>query len=162
MSINGTIYACLGIGLSSALVAGTFQAFSEFIMKALVEAQPAGGIETMQLINRKVYKTVFLTLLLGLMPLTLGFAVYSYLNIIGSPKTWIICGAFIYLVFVFLVTMLGNVPMNTRLDGMNYLAADTATYWENYGRVWTNWNHIRTLGSIATSVCFLIAAVSFS
>lgn len=153
---------CLTIGLSSALVAGVFQSFSEFVMKSLIATHPVGGIEAMQLINQYVYKTAFLGMFVILVPMTLGFAIYSYFNIQGVAKIWVISGALIYLVFVAIVTMRGNVPMNMHLDSMNHFAADTGTYWKTYGRVWTNWNHVRTFGAIATSICFLLAAVSIA
>ncbi len=159
MAMNGFIYMCVGIGLCSALVAGTFQAFSEFVMKALIAAQPTAGIETMQIINRTVYKTVFLVLLLGLMPVTAGFAIYVYLGLPNPAKVWVVSGAAIYFIFVFAVTMLANVPMNNRLDSMRFNSDDTIHYWRIYGKRWTGWNHVRTLGSIATSICFLIASV---
>ena len=162
MTLNWAIYASLALGLSSALVAGVFQAFSDFVMPALVRTRPEGAIEAMQMINRTVFRSVFLVMLLGLTPLSLGFAAYAYFNLSGAAQVWIMIGAVIYVVAVFLVTMLGNVPMNNRLDNMPFAAADTATYWQTYGRVWTGWNHVRTLGSLVTATCFLVASVTLA
>lgn len=156
------MYICLGIGVSSALVAGTFQAFSDFVMKALIMAEPSGGIQSMQLLNRTVYRSVFLVLLLGLAPVTLIAAGYAFFNLSGPAQAWIIAGALIYFVFTFLVTMLGNVPMNNRLDGMEYAAAETVSYWRTYGSGWTNWNHVRMFASLATAICFLLASLSLA
>ncbi len=52
----------------------------------------------------------------------------------------------IYFVGTFLVTMLGNVPINKRLDLMVMRAPDTRDYWQVYARDWTRWNHLRTGG----------------
>ncbi len=74
MPTDWIIYACLAAGVSSLLVAGVFQSFSDFIMRSLVAASPAGGIESMQMINRKVFRSWFLVMLLGLAPVSLAFA----------------------------------------------------------------------------------------
>lgn len=158
MTTYWAIFICLTLGLSSALVAGVFQAFSEFVMKALIATEPVGGIEAMQLINAKVYKTTFLGMLLGLMPLTLGFTIHSYFNIDGAAKFWIICGTLIYFIFVFMVTMFGNVPMNNKLAKMDPATPQAKEYWRHYGLVWTRWNHVRTIGSLLTAIFFLIAS----
>lgn len=160
MTTNWIVYACLSVGLSSALVAGVFQSFSDFVMKALIATEPAGGIEAMQMINRTVFRSLFLAMMLALVPITLAFAAYAYYKLSGIAQFWIMSGAVVYVVSVFLVTMIGNVPMNNRLDGMNYVMIEATTYWRTYGEVWTNWNHVRTLGSAVTAVCFLFASIA--
>ena len=156
------VYASLAVGLGSALVAGVFQSFSDFVMRSLVAASPSGGIETMQQINRKVFRSVFLAMLLGTAPVSLALSVYASLTMAGPASTWIVVGASIYLVSVILVTMLGNVPLNKRLDIMDPSAEQAAVYWQTYGRVWTRWNHVRMVGSLATAVCFILAGVALA
>ena len=158
MTTNWIVYACLAVGLSAALVAGVFQAFSDFVMRGLLLAEPGGGIESMQHINRTVFRSVFLTTFMALVPVTVAFAGYALWKLSGPSQTLLIAAAVIYVVTVFLVTGFGNVPMNQQLDAMNHTSAEAATYWNTYGRVWTLWNHVRTLGSVATAVCFLLAA----
>jgi uncharacterized membrane protein len=162
MTTEWIIYACLAIGLCSALVAGVFQSFSDFVMKALVAAEPRGGIEAMQMINRTVFGSVFLVMMLGIVPLVLGLAVYTQVNVYGPAQTWITAGAVIYVISVFLVTMFGNVPMNNRLDSMDRSMSRATTYWRTYSVVWTRWNHVRTLGSVATAICFIIAGFTLA
>lgn len=162
MTTNLLVYACLWMGLVSALVAGVFQSFSDFVMAGLLRAEPAGGIESMQHINKTVMRSVFLSSFLTLVPLTLGFAVYAWFKLDGLSQILILAAAAIYFASVFLVTIFGNVPMNTQLAEMNYASDEAGNYWNTYGRVWTGWNHVRTIGSVATSICFLVAAVSFA
>ena len=152
-------YVCLAFGLSAALVAGVFQSFSDFIMKALVATKPAGGAEAMQHINQTVFRSVFLVMMLGLAPLTMGLAAYAYYHLDGARQAWIIAGAIVYATSVFGVTMLGNVPMNNRLAKLDAALEETTPYWRTYGVQWTRWNHVRTLGSLATAACFLLASV---
>ena len=61
MITNLLVLACLSIALVSAVVGGVFLSFSDFIMRGLALARPAGGIEAMQQINRTVLRSIFLT-----------------------------------------------------------------------------------------------------
>ena len=59
MTYHWTLYFCLFLALWSAVIAGVFSAFSEFIMQALARTKPVGAIEAMQHINVTVIKTQF-------------------------------------------------------------------------------------------------------
>jgi len=154
------VYACLALGLASALVGGVFQSFSDFVMRGLRQAAPAGGMESMQQLNRTVFRSVFLATFLALVPATVGFAGYAWLYLSGPGQVLIVVAAAVYLVAVFGATVVGNVPLNERLDGLLATSAEGQAYWATYGRVWSGWNQVRTVGSLATAVCFLLAAVS--
>ena len=159
MTTGWVVYACLILGLSSALVAGVFQAFSDFVMRGLVLAETAGGIDSMQHINETVLRSLFLVGFLALVPATLALAVYAHLELGGSGRTLIVAAAVLYLVTVFTVTVAGNVPMNRRLAAMAHSSAEAEAYWSFYSRVWTWCNHVRWIGSAGTAACLLLAAV---
>jgi len=145
--------------IACGLVAGVFLTFSDFVMASLAAVRPAGGIESMQIINRKVYKTVFMVLLLGmsaLSPLLIG-AAYFYAP--GAASAWVIAGGVTYVAGVFLVTVVFNVPMNKRLDAMNHAGPDAESYWRTYVPVWRFWNHIRTISSGGSAICYLVACL---
>ncbi len=145
MTSSWILIVCAISVIACGLVSGVFLTFSDFVMKSLAAANPAGGIESMQIINRRVFKSVFMVLLLGMSALSPFLIGYAYLNVTGSASAWIIAGGVIYLAGVFLVTLIFNVPMNQRLDAMDYAAADAATYWTNtYVPSWTFWNHMDT------------------
>ena len=89
--------------IACAMVGGVFLTFSDFVMRSLAASTSEGGIEAMQIINRKVYRTVFMVLLLGmaaLSPVLIGTAV---LAVSGPASTWMIVGGALYLVGVFFV-----------------------------------------------------------
>lgn len=157
MSMTLIAIACLCLALVSALVAGVLLAFSDFIMRGLAQASPAGGIEAMQGINRTVLRSVFLTAFIALLPAVYGLAAYALFALEGPGQTLIYIGAMIYLITVFLVTGFGNVPMNKRLAGYDPDAAGAAVYWQRYLVRWTGLNHWRAGGSLATSICFAAA-----
>lgn len=155
-------YLCLAFGFVSALVAGVFQSFSDFVMAGLARAKPEGGMESMQHINRTVFRSVFLFSFLALVPLTVVFAIFVTANADGFGRVLIVAATVTYALSVFAVTMFGNVPMNKKLDVMPAAEPDSAAYWMVYCRDWTRWNHVRTLGSALTAAGFLIAAVVFA
>jgi uncharacterized membrane protein len=145
--------------IACALVAGFFQSFSEVVMVSLDRSMRAGGIEAMQTINREVFGTVFMVLLLGMSlaaPLAAGTA---WFTLSGPPRTWLVLAGLSYFVGVFLVTLLGNVPMNTALSQLPFASPEAREYWEAvYFPRWTLWNHVRTLGAVSASLCFLLAS----
>jgi uncharacterized membrane protein len=66
----------------------------------------------------------------------------------------------VYLPSVFLMTLFGNVPMNTRLDQLDHTSTQGETYWRAHGRRWTRLNHFRSLGCVLTAGLYIIAAVT--
>ncbi|MEO0345552.1 MAG: anthrone oxygenase family protein [Pseudomonadota bacterium] len=148
---------CLALGFSSALVAGVFQSFSDFVMAGLARARPAGGVESMQQLNRTVMRSVFLATFLALVPLTVGFAIYTFSTLAGPSQILTVAASAFYIVSVFFVTIFRNVPMNNTLDALTPDSEAARDYWQRYTRQWTRWNHVRTLGAAATSALYLLA-----
>ena len=85
-----TIYLALlqGAILAYALLAGVFLAFSDFIMRALSRTSGIGGPEAMQLINREVFRWIFMTLFMGMAVVSLllsGLAALSLNTPTAAP-----------------------------------------------------------------------------
>lgn len=159
MTYEWTLYLCLFLALWSAVIGGVFSAFSEFIMAALLRTEPAGGIESMQHINRTVIRTQFVAGILLIAPASILFALYGLTVFEGAALAALIAAPLVYVPSVFLMTIIGNVPMNNRLDRLDHTSPDARAYWTRYGRDWTRLNHVRTLGSVATSAIYMAAAV---
>lgn len=159
MTFDLILIACATAVIASGLIAGVFLAFSDFVMKSLCAASPASGIEAMQLINRKVYGSVFMFLLIAMLVISVVLVFYAFVYMTGPAAAWIISGCALYVIGVFIVTMVVNVPMNQRLDAMNHDGAETASYWVVYGSSWTLWNHVRTIASAGSAVSFLIGCL---
>ena len=64
------LWGLVALALAAALVAGVFLTFSDFVMPSLFAAAPSAGTEAMQIINRKVYRSIFMVLLIGLIPVS--------------------------------------------------------------------------------------------
>lgn len=127
MTPDSPVYLCLAFGLAAALVGGVFQSFSDFVMRGLSAAGACAGSAGMIGLNRTVFRSAFLATFMALVPGSLGFAVYAVFAINGAAKAWVIAAALIYVPLVFLVTMVGNVPRNNRLDRLEGDGA--ADYW---------------------------------
>ena len=131
--------------LAYALVAGVFLAFSDFIMRSLALTGGVGGVEAMQVINREVFRWVFLALFLGMAGVSILIAVYAWVALAGPAGTLIGVAALIYLIGCFGVTVIFNVPMNEALADMDLGADATRDYWsQTYVPRWTFWNSVRT------------------
>lgn len=132
--------------LAYALVGGVFLAFSDFIMRSLSLTGGVGGVEAMQVINREVFRWVFMALFLGMAAVSLVISGYAAISLSGPAGTMILLSGLVYLVGCFGVTVVFNVPMNEALAGMDLAADATQTYWTGtYLPRWTFWNTVRTV-----------------
>jgi len=143
--------------LAYAIVAGVFLAFSDFIMRALARTGGVGGVEAMQVINREVFRWIFIALFLGMAALSVFILIYGALVLAGGPRTLVMLGALTYLLGCFAVTIICNVPMNEALAKMKLSDQATHDYWtRTYLPRWTAWNTVRT------TACALAAALMLS
>lgn len=160
MSSDWFFIVCQGSVVASGLVSGVFLTFSDFVMRSLKSAGANSGIMVMQIINREVFATLFMVLLLSMSALSLFMAAYAWLWVAGSVSVVIVVGGVLYVVGVFGVTLVFNVPMNNRLEAMDHASAQAADYWTKiYLPRWTFCNSVRTAASAGTAICFLIACL---
>ncbi|MEO0831151.1 MAG: anthrone oxygenase family protein [Pseudomonadota bacterium] len=139
-------------GLAYALVGGVFLAFSDFIMRSLARTSGAGGVEAMQVINREVFRWIFMTLFIGLAPASLLLAGYGLLFVGDGPGITFALAGLIYFVGCFVVTVLFNVPMNEALARLETGSDAARTYWvETYLPRWTRWNTVRAVACAIAS-----------
>ena len=160
MAYDWTLYVILFLALWSAVIGGVFSAFSEFIMKALLQSDTSCGIEAMQEINKTVIPTQFVAGIMIIPVLSIALAIYWLIAFEGPARLMLILAAAVYVSSVFLVTMFGNVPMNNKLDALDAKNPEAAVYWKEYGRDWTRFNHVRSVGSIVTAIIYIAAAVT--
>ena len=152
--IVGTIAA-----LGSGLVAGVFFAFSSFVMKALARVPSAEGIAAMQSINVVVINRSFLGTFIGTAVLSVGVIVLVLLDRSHPSTMFFLGGAVFYFAGTFLVTMIGNVPLNDRLAAISVTDPDAAKVWMHYLDRWTRWNHVRTTAAISAAFMFTIGLI---
>lgn len=148
--------------VASGAVAGIFYAFSSFVMAALARLSSAEGIRAMQSINVVVLNRSFLGLFLGTALLSAAILVWGLLNRHEAWVPFAAAGAGCYLAGVFLVTGLGNVPLNDALGAIWSEAPEAGSVWTGYLRDWTRLNHVRTLGGILASALYGVALLRHS
>ncbi|MCC1494030.1 DUF1772 domain-containing protein [Cognatishimia sp. F0-27] len=142
--MNGTI-------LAYAVVGGVFLAFSDFIMRALTRA--GQGAATMQIINRAVFRWIFMALFLALVPVSLAWIVYGLRVESGVSGVLMACGGALYLSGCFAVTAFVNVPMNTALADFASHSAEMEHYWRGiYVPRWTAWNTVRAVACLLAAI----------
>lgn len=146
--------------LAYAFVGGVFLAFSDFIMRSLAHTGGVGGVEAMQVINREVFRWVFMALFLGMAAVSVFVGIYSAAYLAGGPGTLIFLGALVYLLGCFAVTVFFNVPMNEALARMDLASETTRDYWTGtYLPRWTMWNTVRTTACALSAALVLLGLI---
>lgn len=146
------------LALAYGLIGGMLFGFSDFIMRALGATPGAGGIAAMQSINRAVYRSVFMAMFIGLVPVSLALAAYAALTF-GADGWMFMAAGGLYVVSCFATTAAFNVPMNTALERI--AAEDAEDYWRHvYLPRWTTWNSVRSLACAAASALVVWGLVS--
>ena len=151
----GTVAAAVGC----ALVAGLLFAFSTAVMPALRKRPSAEGIAVMQAIDLTVLNPLFGLVFSGAIRRpcrwSAGTAPFTTDE---SHATLRGIGSALYVVGVFVETMVVNVPMNNALDAVDPTGDEGASYWRTYLQRWTAWNHVRALAGTAASA-ILVASL---
>jgi uncharacterized membrane protein len=146
-------FSAVGCGL----LGGLYFAFSTFIMTAFGRIGQAAGIMAMNAINTVIVQSLF-------MPLFLGTTLTSLLLAIAAIFRWdepaaaaMVAGGVLYVVGMFVCTVIFNVPLNNALAAVDPASAEAASLWARYLNDWTLWNHVRTVSSTAACALFIWA-----
>ena len=155
----GSVIAALlwfsAVGCGS--LAGLYFAFSTFIMTSLGRIGPPAGIAAMNAINVDIARSLFMPFFLGT---TLTSGVLAVVGLLrwGEPGALaLLAGGVIYVVGMFVVTMVFNVPLNNALAVVDPASSEGATVWARYLKDWTMWNHVRTVACIVATILFIVA-----
>jgi uncharacterized membrane protein len=119
-------------------------------------------ISAMQSINRAIQNPVFFIAFFGVL-ITLPIATYlSYRQPLSATFWFLLAATAIYFIGTFLVTAIGNIPLNNALDKFD-LAAATKESLSHQRQVfearWNNLNLVRTVCSFLSFFCTLLAVL---
>jgi uncharacterized membrane protein len=149
----------LAAAVSSAVLTGVLFAFSTSVMPALAARPQAEGMAAMQAMNRTILNPIF-GLLFG------GSALLCFVVAVSAPFTtdqdgagWRLAGGALYVIGVFIETMVVNVPMNDRLDAADASTAAGHSVWADFLIRWTRWNNVRTLLGVVASTFLVVSLV---
>jgi uncharacterized membrane protein len=127
------------------LMAGVYFTFSVFVMRSLATLNPLNGARAMIAINEIIVKTLFLPIFFGSTVLSVVLMTQVFLSENSNDAGLIYLASCIYIVGMFLVTILGNIPMNNQLRDSAANNQQLSAYWQYYLIAWTRLNHIRFL-----------------
>ena len=136
--------------ISAGLMAGVYFAFSGFIMRSFDQLGGERAADAMNAINNVILRSWFMPLFFGS---TLLYALLALLGIVApdiAGRWSLIASGLIYVFGMFATTAGFNVPLNNRLAQADADSQTKSDVWAHYFKVWTRWNHLR-------SVCSLIA-----
>ena len=146
-------FSAIGCGL----IAGLYFAFSTFIMTALGRIDQASGIAAMNAISVDIVRCVFLPLFLLTTLTCAALVLAGALDWRAPGSTAMIVGGLLYVVGMFVVTMVFNVPLNDALAAVGGNGPEAGAVWRRYLSDWTTWNHVRTVTSTLATALFIYA-----
>jgi uncharacterized membrane protein len=122
-------------------------------MRALEQSGGAGA-EVMRTINRVILRSSFMPLFFGSTALAAAAVVIGLWRVPHPAAGLMVAGGLVYVAGMFGCTVAFNVPLNQRLD------KTPEAVWPRYLRVWTNWNHLRTVACVVAGVLFVLALLA--
>lgn len=148
-----TLFSTLGC----ALMAGVFFAFSGFVMKGLGRIPASEGIAAMQSINQVVPGSIFGAAFVITPVICLAAMITAILRWDEAGGGYILAGGIIYLITSLMVTLVFNIPLNDSLAALSGNQPEAQAFWINYQDSWNWWNHVRTIGSLGSTIAFIFA-----
>jgi uncharacterized membrane protein len=148
-------FSAVGCGL----IAGLYFAFSAFIMTALGRISQTAGISAMNAIDAEIVRSLFMPVFLGTTLTSAALAALALLRWDEPGAMAMLAGGVLYVVGMFFVTMVFNVPLNNALAAVDPSSPDAASLWARYLTDWTFWNHVRTAASTGSFALFVLALI---
>ncbi len=160
MNIYQLLYG--GCLLLVGLIAGLFFAYQCSVINGLGALKDREYLSAFQSINRVIQNPVFFTSFLGCVIL-LPIATYmSYKLGAEQVTSYLVASTIIYIIGVFGVTVIFNVPLNNALDVFDiHSATDSQAHAMRYSfeTSWNRWNLVRTLAAIGSFLALVIPSL---
>lgn len=145
-------FSAIGCGL----MAGVYFAFSTFIMTSLARLGPAGAT-AMNAISVDIVKSLFMPVFLLTTLTSAALAVLAVVRWDRPGSLAMLVGGVLYVLGMFVVTMMFNQPLNNALAAVDPASTQGAAIWARYLRAWTLWNHVRMVASTAGCALFILS-----
>ncbi|MBO9675743.1 MAG: DUF1772 domain-containing protein [Sphingobacteriaceae bacterium] len=144
--------------VSTALIGGLFYAYSCSVIPGLARLSDASFLQAMQSINRAILNPLFFISFIGtliILPISVWFfreqAIVFYL-LLGATL--------LYFGGVFLVTIIGNVPLNNLLDGADLSKLSATALTSLREKFEPDWNLFHQIRTIASFICIILVATA--
>ena len=142
--------------IGTGAMAGIYFIFSAVIMGSLSRQNPGVAIAVMNAINVDIVRSAFAVLFVATTLASLILAVIALRGMDAAGATPLLAAGAIYVIGMFGVTALFNVPLNNALISPTALP-DPAAAWRHYAPGWVMWNTVRAAASITASPLYLWA-----
>jgi uncharacterized membrane protein len=108
-------------------------------------------------INIVIVQSLFMPIFLATTAASAALAVTALLRW-GEPGAMaMVAGGALYVLGMFVVTVIFNVPLNDALAAADPASHEATLLWARYLTDWTLWNHVRTVSSTAACALFIAA-----
>ncbi len=152
-------------GTLTGMMAGLLYTFNVAVVPALRSIKGTQHIAAMQAINTKIKNPVFFLSFFGptiLLPLA------AYLHRSAPEFPLLVVAALLHILGANGVTIVGNIPLNERLDKVDASQLSEAeadsirNAFQGPGSPWMRWHAVRTLAAIAATALVFIVCLSKS
>ncbi|WP_293308127.1 DUF1772 domain-containing protein [Pedobacter sp. UBA5917] len=142
--------------VSTALIGGLFYAYSCSVIPGLARLSDVSFLQSMQSINRAILNPLFFASFMGtliLLPISVWFFKEQ-----STVLYLLLVAALLYFGGVFLVTVIGNVPLNDLLDGSDLTKLNTEELTALRNKFEPGWNFYHRIRTIASFICIMLTA----
>lgn len=161
--MTGLVYSMLWIAvISVGILAGVYFTFSAFLMRSLDAIEKPAGMIAMQSINRVILRSAFLPVFFTSSAVCIVLAVVAILDLSGAGALPMFVGSTTFVIGMFFVTVVRNVPLNNALEATVAEDADGEEMWHRYMQRWVAWNHVRTVCCTVAMALLIVALVARS
>jgi len=145
---------------TTALVAGLFYSWSVSVTLGLARLPDHEYISAFQAMNRAILNPVFFASFLGTVIL-LPLSTYMHYGQPVSGRFWFLLAAtVVYVVGVFGVTMVGNVPLNDALENFQLHTASAQEIAAQRAKFEVPWNNLNTVRTIASTLAIVLVIIA--
>ncbi|MCC9071077.1 DUF1772 domain-containing protein [Flavobacterium sp. F-65] len=144
--------------LLTGLLAGIFFTWTNAVTPGIGHLDDINYLRAFQNMNRSIVNPLFLIVFLG--PVLLSFVtVYLYKSNHHYILWLLLLAAIIYLIGVFLITIMGNIPLNSLLDKTdltNITLEDAKSLRDQFE---VKWNFLHLIRTITATLSFLLLII---
>ena len=148
-------------GITTALMAGLFFSYSVSVSWGLGKLADHEYLQAMQSINREILNPIFFACFFGAL-ITLPIATFQQYHHSQTAFFMLLSASFFYIIGVFGITSIFNVPLNNKLDLLDLSNATQNSIREmrdSFEISWNFWNTVRTFSAVISITLVIIACL---
>ena len=149
--------------VTTALIAGLLYGYACSVNPGLGRLSDAAYLTAMQSINKAILNPIFFISFMGTLVLLPMTTLMQYSQPVTARFWALLAATIIYLIGVFGVTAMGNIPLNNTLESFSIQAAsaeELAAFRARFEIPWNNWHTIRTVASVVALLLVIVACLS--